>query len=504
MRFDYDIFISYAHLDNQPLVQDERGWITDFHYVLERRLAMLLGEQPRIWRDRELRGNDYFDDTIADGLVRSALLVSVVTPRYLRSDYCRKELATFTEHSAGGQRLDGSRIFKAVKTPVEITALPSMLQAVLGYEFYELDPERGKTREYSLGPTYREQFIIAIDDLAQEIVDALGAMRDAEARRSTDGDVAADRERDRKTVYLAPASSDMREAHDALRRALRERGHVVLPERELPIVGDDFETFVKEQLARADLSVHILGGRYGFIPEDAAVSSVELQIDLANAAAARNGLERVFWLPLKLEVADERQSALIARVERDEQGLVGATVLRASVEELRRDVVTRLEPPVIEPKAEPPAPVSADDDEPVWIYLLHSEEDREPTDAIEDALYTAGYEVRRPLLDAEDESELREEHEENLRLCDIFLIYYGAGNERWTRKQLADLKRARGLGRDKPIVHKMVLVAEPPTPAKARYRTREAQVLTLASSPVEGGCEALLTALGEKIGAVAP
>ena len=30
-----DLFISYAHIDNLPITEDERGWITEFHRILE-------------------------------------------------------------------------------------------------------------------------------------------------------------------------------------------------------------------------------------------------------------------------------------------------------------------------------------------------------------------------------------------------------------------------------------------------------------------------------------
>ena len=38
-----DLFISYAHIDNLPITEDERGWITEFHRILENRLAQLMG-----------------------------------------------------------------------------------------------------------------------------------------------------------------------------------------------------------------------------------------------------------------------------------------------------------------------------------------------------------------------------------------------------------------------------------------------------------------------------
>ncbi|HAI82148.1 MAG TPA: toll/interleukin-1 receptor domain-containing protein, partial [Chitinophagaceae bacterium] len=57
MQFEKDIFISYAHIDDESLVASQKGWITEFHRSLEIRLAQLLGRRPVIWRDPSLQGN---------------------------------------------------------------------------------------------------------------------------------------------------------------------------------------------------------------------------------------------------------------------------------------------------------------------------------------------------------------------------------------------------------------------------------------------------------------
>ena len=90
--FDYDVFISYAHIDNATLQKGQEGWIDMLHKALELRLGQLLGEAPRIWRDQKLGGNDRFDDEIVDQLVKAAVLVAVLSPRYVKSDWCTKEV----------------------------------------------------------------------------------------------------------------------------------------------------------------------------------------------------------------------------------------------------------------------------------------------------------------------------------------------------------------------------------------------------------------------------
>ena len=59
-----DIFISYAHVDNESLTEGQKGWISQFHRTLEIRLRQLLGENPNIWRDQKLSGTDIFDEKI--------------------------------------------------------------------------------------------------------------------------------------------------------------------------------------------------------------------------------------------------------------------------------------------------------------------------------------------------------------------------------------------------------------------------------------------------------
>ena len=50
MRFGKHLFISYAHIDNQPLSPEQQGWITRFHATLEALLSMRMGTKAQIWR----------------------------------------------------------------------------------------------------------------------------------------------------------------------------------------------------------------------------------------------------------------------------------------------------------------------------------------------------------------------------------------------------------------------------------------------------------------------
>ena len=138
--YKIDLFISYAHIDNQPLTEEKTGWISRFHASLDTLLSMRLGKSVRIWRDDKLQGNDRFAEEIISQFSDTAVLVSVLTPRYLQSEWCTREVKEFCKlaDTAGGVFIDQkARVFKILKTPVDTqSGLPEVMQQTLGYEFF--------------------------------------------------------------------------------------------------------------------------------------------------------------------------------------------------------------------------------------------------------------------------------------------------------------------------------------------------------------------------------
>jgi hypothetical protein len=174
MTFAQDVFISFTHIDNQSLNPNEDGWISAFHKALEIRLSQLRGKESRIWRDRKLQGNDYLDDAIFDTLTQAALLVSILSPRYLRSDWCMAELQRFCQAAdgSGGLRVGDTkaRLFKVIKTYLPIEQHPREVADFLGYDFFEFD-EAGRPQEFDrvYGPEQERKFYAKLNDLAYDI-----------------------------------------------------------------------------------------------------------------------------------------------------------------------------------------------------------------------------------------------------------------------------------------------------------------------------------------------
>lgn len=479
MEFENDIFVSYAHIDDQALIEGQKGWISSFHRALEIRLGQLLGHQPRIWRDPKLQGNDIFADRLVERLPLVALLVSVVSPRYVKSEWCIRELREFFNASevTGGMRIgDKARVFKIVKTPVPLEQQPSEFQDVLGYEFFSMDPETGRAREFSQSGDHELQrlYWAKLDDLAHDIAGLLetieqGATTTQKLQDSTEP----------IAVYLAETSYDLRQERDTIRRELLGHDHVVLPDRPLPLIGPECEEVVREQLSRCCLSVHLIGRNYGLIPEGATDSLPVMQSELAIERGLEGGFSRLIWLPEGLESEDERQFKFIEHLQTDVRLHQGADILQTSLEDFKTVLHQRLQPQEEEEEIEEAQDLEAlegVDDELTRIYLIYDQRDGDGTIAIEDYLFDKGFEVIVPVFDG-DEAQIRRDHEENLSICDGVLLYYGQANELWLRRKLREIQKSAAFGRKKPIVAKAISVAPPETPAKRRFRTREALVI---------------------------
>lgn len=483
MDFPGDAFISYAHLDNVELVEGRKGWVANFHRALEVRVGQLLGKSPKIWRDPKLSGNDLFEETLVDQLKQVALLVSVVSPRYLKSEWTIRELNEFwraAEGQGGIHVSNKARVFKVLKTPVPLDRTPPELRALIGYEFFKVDPETGKVRELDevFGPEAHRDFWLKLDDLAHDIVDLLEALEHpgdspVETARALMAEVVS--KASHEAVYLAETTSDLRDEREAIRRDLQQQGYTVLPDRALPYVAGDAESAIRADLARSRMSIHPIGRNYSLVPEGGTKSLIEIQHDLASERAGQGAFTRLIWIPSGIKVEDWRQQQVINRLRVDPRIRDQADLLETYFEDLRTTVHAWL-------KAErSPAPAasaaaSASSAKPKVVYVIADERDTPHVGAWADGLFEQQLEIIQPIFSG-DESEIREFHEESLATCDGVVILYGAGNELWLRRKLREIQKSPGYGRTKQQPRIAICLIGARTPDKERFRTHEAAVV---------------------------
>ena len=465
MSYEHDLFISYAHIDNQPLTAEQQGWVTRFHATLAAQLSMRLGSVAHIWRDDKLRGNDVFSDEIVQQFGRTALLVSVLTPRYLASDWCRRELAAFCDEAARSGGLapgNKARVFKVVKTPVADQAtLPPQVRDTKGYEFFtdcdgaplELDP--------AYGVRFSEAYFRLVAVLAWELAQQLKTLQADPAQAANDALPAPDTG---PTVYLAECTADRREARAMLEAELKLHGLRVLPDRPLP--RDDEARYLSdcaEQLARCAMSIHLVGGVYGAVPDGQGDKSITV---LQNALAARQchsgQLSRLIWLPEGTASTQPQQQAFIRSLLEDDEAQFGADLLTGDIEQLKAAMHATLKK-----LAKPVPPVAAaalaGANAPV-LYLLCDERDRKASVPLRRWLRDQGVTVALPAFEG-GAAAVRDANEQAVAACNALLLFYGAGDEAWKRTTDSELQKRRGQ-RTGPAVPLFTWLAEPATPDK--------------------------------------
>jgi len=458
MQFDRDIFISYAHIDNESLAEDLEGWISLLHRGLEIRLGQLRGEKPDIWRDLKLTGNDVFSETILEQFPNLAVLVSILSPRYVKSEWCLRELEHF--HNAAGVRggikiADKHRIFKVIKTFLPREKHPQQLGQLLGYEFYDID-ESGRPREYSklYGPESERKFWARLEDLAYDIhqtLDILEALPDGST--PTDGAQPAAMATGSKVIYLAETTPDLNADREKIRRELEQAGHRVLPDAPLPD-PPAFSQTVCEALAQSALSVHLLSP-YGN-PDPGSEQSLEQiyrqmavlrtrdQINLADQCRQENSrFSRILWLPPN--AGNLEPDAFIQTLQND------TDFISTNLESLKDIIHDRLTQPL-----QPAAPELAMDGS-VQVYLDCDERDLE-TPEIEPLYEWLEDHFRVILPDYEANGVKRSEA--LLKQCEAVLIYYGQASGLWLKRRLLALKKTL-YGRPRPLLAKAVYVASP-------------------------------------------
>ncbi len=475
---DSDIFINCALIDDQPLSIDQRGWVSQFQRHLEVRLEQLWGEPVKIGRYPMPAGAPPVSEEFFSELSRVKTMISVVSPPFLKADGCRREVAAFYQHTANQGGLwfgEKARLFKVVKTPVEMRDMPAPLSEIFGrladFNFFEMDAATGRVREFdeSFGPVAKQRFFERIYDLAQELCLVLKACRSGQQPSGAATFTG-------RTIFLAETTADLRADRDSLRRELVEMGHRVLPEGLLPMDRDELEASVRRYLDQCQIALHLVGSRYGLIPEGAQESMVELQNRWAGAHARTHDLRRLIWIPPSQAPREDRQSRFIHSLRVDPEFQIGAEVIEGPLSSLKQLALQRLKPAELGGPLRLAAPSDAAD-HPPHVYLLHDRIDEQVAAELQDWLFEQGMEVSVPDQGAEEE-EAGRFHRETLCACDAVVVCFGEVRRSWVETKLRDLLKAPGFGRTTPFCVKAVYATPGGDFQKQRFKTHLADVIT--------------------------
>ncbi|MGA2256355.1 MAG: serine/threonine-protein kinase, partial [Thermoguttaceae bacterium] len=471
-----DIVLNYAAIDDQPMFEGKPGWVSQLHRNLELRVEQLSGQRISIARLPEPSDSTVVGAQVLEHLPHVKAMISVVSPPFIKSDVCRSEVEQFWQiaERTGGQWVENrARLLKVLKTTVSAEEMPPSLANIfsplLGFEFFELDPQTGRVREFdeTFGPAFRQRFFERMYDLAHDLCQLLRTLRHVGVAKSPACDPGAER----RWVYLATTTSDVQDERDRIKRELLERGHVVLPDAPLPLLARDVESVVRSCLAKCSIAVHLLGRHFGVTPEDSSESIPALQLRLSAMQSEHQDLQRLVWMPGQGETVDQRQREFVQRVQEDPTLHRNSEIIEGNLNLLKKDLIRRLKPP-----EEKPRPAGRAAQATRKVYLICDSRDESAVEALEDYLFERGLEVCLPAFDGSD-ADAESLHRENLLTCDAVLVYYGAAPKAWVDIKLRELLKAAGFGREQPIQSQAVYVAPPDDHRKERFRSHQADVI---------------------------
>jgi hypothetical protein len=434
-----DVFISYAHEDNESPPYPTKGWVERFYDALKARLSALRREEnTSVWLDKSGRvsGATVLTPAIKSQLAQTGVLVTILSPAYRGSDWCADELRFFRDAAIkdGGMSVATrdsqiSRVFKILKVPINVPVRPEDFRTGIpevdespGYVFFdssalELDPPLGENN-------FGIDFLRAVSRVAADInsvLQALATAKPASSPSTSASQGAAYPQGDKKSgpiVYLADTSSDVADYRDRLRQELEQFGATVLPATQ-QFPGPSYADQVKSQLDGARLSIHLIGKNYGMIPEGASDSIVELQYKVAcEAGKAHPELARMLWMAPGTEAGEDRQRLFIAALQNDSEFKV------TTFEEFKTLVHDALVP-----KPEPEV-ARKTDGAAKGIYLIFDIKDRETAHDVDGWLRKRGFTVWKRTGDESDQLSI-ELHKERLEVSTGVVIYYGVAKESW-------------------------------------------------------------------------
>ena len=399
----------------------------------------------------------------AEALVDDAqVFIAVLSPAYFKDSRLLGITQRFITRAQSEKRLlIGGRtsFIKVVYHPFSWKEGMSQLEAVSHlpvHEFYDIDVLTSSPRVYD--PRVRSEtqhaYWLKLSDICNDVSYMV----------SHDKPLSSGSAERHMTVYLASVGADMVFYRDMLRRELMGRGYYVLPDTYISADLPDLSRRIEKDLSSSALSVHLIGEDFGSLIKGSDYSLVSLQNMLAHRhtlrvmehvkSAGGLGFQRLLWVDPNVEVLSERQRLFIENVKTEAAMIEEAEVMEVRIEEFKhiiRDTLRKLLPKVH-------SEAKSDDGlgDKRSVYLMCDPRDKDLSSRLAGILIDEGFRVLA-LSQEGSPSELRQEHQEHLRICDGSVILYNRGSDQWFGSKLQDLFKAPAFGRERPLRAKAIV-----------------------------------------------
>ncbi|MEP7168620.1 MAG: toll/interleukin-1 receptor domain-containing protein [Bacteroidota bacterium] len=341
--FDYDIFISYSHVDNAVLDGQTDGWIEQFYKNLNLMLAKRFGRMDMVkiwWDNRKINGNTVFNDSIKKGINESAILLCFTSNGYLKSEYCMQELDTFYKKAqsekTGLKVADRSRIINVLMNNIPFKEWPTELSGTSGFPFHDAKEA--------------EDFGDPIETASTEFKNQMQNLRDAVWHLLTDfpkeqiavvtqPDVKPVENKEAFTIYIGEVADTLRTPRKRVITELEKKGFKVVTGIPPPDEAAAHEQSTKEALQNSHLAIHLLDE----LPGREIVGTPEIGYPQKQTELSlQSGKSQMIWMPAETDfnnIEDEKYKLFLQGLETGKASEKSYEFIRGSKSTLAQEII---------------------------------------------------------------------------------------------------------------------------------------------------------------------
>lgn len=419
-NYQNDIFVSYAHVDDDPLLDYEKGWVTTLIDGLKTKLSQNLGRSDwfQLWKDEQLAANKPFTPEIMSALTQSATLIIILSPGYLASKWCQKEMQNFWREIGNRPRAN-SRIFVVERNKLEFVERPKELEELTGYIFWTQKEGRAPKILGEPKPTIEDkEYYAKLDDLAYDLAKELNHLKAVEEKQSITTPVTDDR----PAVFLAEVTDVLdAQRRDQVSRYLDQEGFRVIPAETMNYPAyrsgnANLGEVIAADMQKCRLFVQLLSDEPGKIsPGKPSFPALQFQ------TAVHLKIPVLQWRDPELKSDTVQQPEHRALLE-------GDNVMAVGLEEFKQECVKQLHR-LMQP--EPPIKIGGFN----MVYLCTYLADKELSDEIGRELKKLNIAFSLPAF-TENKTLIDEDHKFSLTDSDGLIFVYGSSTYNWARSQL--------------------------------------------------------------------
>ena len=450
--YDYDMFVSYAHLDNQPPAAGIAGWVELLVEKLQLEVRQRGIRQFEALSDEKLAENFPLTPQLLSKIGRSATLLVVMSPAYLQSDWCRREREAFL--NLVHDRIAEGSVFVVEVREVNHSEYPKEFADLVPVSFWLKDPESKTDRPLGVPNPDEEKYYKRLLRLSYLIKCQMEHLV-AKQSRPQDKEISPVAVGPSVTVYVARSTEDLEDREEELRSYLGQYGITVLPQTRYPQTdAAAFEGAMQSDLSLSKLYVQLLSGSRG---RELDFPPFKRHPCFQHEVAQRLEKPKFLWRDRSLELSSIRDPEYLKLVE---------SARTSAFEEFKRAVADE----ALKPQAQSPDPPPY-----VMVFVNADHRDRELARQIGRELKQNGVECLYPLESGTPE-EIRRDLEDTIRECDGILFIYGRIGADWVRYQWRQGRKALSQ-RKTPL--KALAVFEGPPPDKTDIAVDIPNLITL-------------------------